>query len=103
MLTVITPSPRPISPNGGFFRAGWTVAARRVRRTRNAVGLSPLQLVQRVRLERSLHLLRTTRMPLEEIAAAVGLADPATLHRLVKKHTGRSPGALRPSAQARAS
>ncbi|OBF08348.1 hypothetical protein A5730_11735 [Mycobacterium sp. ACS4054] len=73
------------------------------RRTRNAVGLSPLQLVQRVRLERSLHLLRTTRMPLEEIAAAVGLADPATLHRLVKKHTGQSPGALRPSAHARAS
>ncbi|HTX95189.1 MAG TPA: helix-turn-helix domain-containing protein [Mycobacterium sp.] len=73
------------------------------RRTRNAVGLSPLQLVQRVRLERSLHLLRTTRMPLDEIAAAVGLADPATLHRLVKRHTGQSPGALRPSAKARAS
>lgn len=70
------------------------------RRTRNAVGLSPLQLVQRVRLERSLHLLRTTRMPLDEIAGAVGLADPATLHRLVKKHTGQSPGALRPSARA---
>jgi transcriptional regulator GlxA family with amidase domain len=70
------------------------------RRTGNAVGLSPLQLVQRVRLERSLHLLRTTRMSLEEVAAAVGLADPATLHRLVKRHTGRSPGALRPSATA---
>ncbi|OBF93791.1 hypothetical protein A5791_12285 [Mycobacterium sp. 852002-51163_SCH5372311] len=71
------------------------------RRTSNAVGLSPLQLVQRVRLERSLHLLRTTRMSLEEVAAAVGLGDPATLHRLVKKHTGRSPGALRPSAAAK--
>jgi transcriptional regulator GlxA family with amidase domain len=71
------------------------------RRTGNAVGLSPLQLVQRVRLERSLHLLRTTRMSLEEIAAAVGLGDPATLHRLVKKHTGRSPGALRPGAAAK--
>jgi transcriptional regulator GlxA family with amidase domain len=70
------------------------------RRTGNAVGLSPLQLVQRVRLERSLHLLRTTRMSLEEIAAAVGLGDPATLHRLVKKHTGRSPGALRPAVSA---
>ena len=65
------------------------------RRTSKAVGLSPLQLVQRVRLERALHLLRTTHMPLEEVAAAVGLADPATLHRLVKRHTGRSPGALR--------
>jgi transcriptional regulator GlxA family with amidase domain len=68
------------------------------RRTSKAAGLSPLQLVQRVRLERALHLLRTTRMPLEEVAAAVGLADPATLHRLVKRHTGRSPGALRPGA-----
>jgi transcriptional regulator GlxA family with amidase domain len=73
------------------------------RRTGKAVGLSPLQLVQRVRLERSLHLLRTTRMPLEQIAAAVGLADAATLHRLVKRHTGRSPGALRPGGTARAS
>lgn len=73
------------------------------RRTGKAAGLSPMQLVQRVRLERALHLLRTTRMPLEEVAAAVGLADPATLHRLVKRHTGRSPGALRPSAGARAS
>jgi transcriptional regulator GlxA family with amidase domain len=69
------------------------------RRTRKAVGLSPLQLVQRVRFERALHLLRTTRMPLEEITAAVGLADPATLHRLVKRHTGRSPGALRPGVR----
>lgn len=72
------------------------------RRTNSAVGLSPLQLVQRVRLERSLHLLRTTRMSLEEIAAAVGVTDPATLHRLVKKHTGRSPGALRPGTAAKA-
>ncbi|WP_122498558.1 GlxA family transcriptional regulator [Mycobacterium attenuatum] len=67
------------------------------RRTHKAAGLSPLQLVQRVRLQRSLHLLRTSRMPLEQVAEAVGLADPATLHRLVKKHTGRAPGSLRPA------
>jgi transcriptional regulator GlxA family with amidase domain len=71
------------------------------RMTDKAAGLSPLQLVARIRLERALHLLRTTRMPLEEISAAVGLADPASLHRLVKKHSGRSPGALRPGAPAR--
>jgi transcriptional regulator GlxA family with amidase domain len=68
------------------------------RRTSTAVGISPLQLVARVRLERAIHLLRTTRLPLGEVAAAVGLADPATLHRLVKRHTGRAPGALRPGA-----
>jgi len=73
------------------------------RRTGQAVGLSPLQLVARVRLERALHLLRATRMPLDEIATEVGLADPATLHRLVKRHTGRSPGSLRPSVAAAAS
>ena len=66
------------------------------RRTTNAVGLSPLQLVQRIRLNRALHLLRTTTLPLGKISTAVGFADPATLHRLVKRHTGRSPGALRP-------
>lgn len=71
------------------------------RLTEKAAGLSPLQLVARIRLERALHLLRTSRTPLEGVAAAVGLADPAGLHRLVKKHSGRSPGALRPGAPAR--
>ncbi|MFD9547120.1 GlxA family transcriptional regulator [Nocardia salmonicida] len=72
------------------------------RRTDRAVGLSPMQLVQRVRLEHALHLLRTTDLPLGEIAASVGAADPATLHRLVKRHTGRSPGALRPGTKGHA-
>ncbi|MBI3226085.1 MAG: helix-turn-helix domain-containing protein [Mycolicibacterium cosmeticum] len=66
------------------------------RMTDKAVGMSPMQLVARVRLQRALYLLRTTRDPLEEISTAVGLGDPASLHRLVKKHTGQSPGNLRP-------
>jgi transcriptional regulator GlxA family with amidase domain len=66
------------------------------RRTSTAVNLSPMQLVQRVRLKHALHLLRTTDLSLAKISAAVGVADPATLHRLVKRHTGRSPGSLRP-------
>ncbi|WP_216905421.1 GlxA family transcriptional regulator [Nocardia noduli] len=66
------------------------------RRTANAVGLSPMQFVQRIRLNQALHLLRTTQLALGEITTAVGLSDPATLHRLVKRHTGRPPGALRP-------
>jgi len=69
------------------------------RRTQKTMGITPLQLVQKVRLERALHLLRTSRMPLEDIAAAVGLSDPATLYRLVKRHTGHSPGRLRPGTQ----
>lgn len=65
------------------------------RRTHTTVGMTPMQLVQRARLERAVHLLRTSTMPLEDIATAVGLGDPATLHRMVKKHTGLPPGALR--------
>ncbi|MFT4200921.1 GlxA family transcriptional regulator [Gordonia sp. (in: high G+C Gram-positive bacteria)] len=65
------------------------------RRTRAAVGMSPMQLVARVRLDRALHLLRTTDESLPAIAAAVGLGDPTALHRLVKRHTGSAPGALR--------
>ncbi|WP_203335785.1 GlxA family transcriptional regulator [Nocardioides limicola] len=65
------------------------------RRTRRAVDMSPLQLVQRVRLGRAVHLLRTTTMSLDEIAAAIGLNDANTLHRLVKRHTGKPPGRLR--------
>ncbi|WP_433634761.1 helix-turn-helix domain-containing protein [Nocardia sp. CA-120079] len=42
------------------------------RRTGQAVGLSPMQLVQRIRLNHALDLLRTTHLPLGEIAAAVG-------------------------------
>ncbi|MDP9166140.1 MAG: helix-turn-helix domain-containing protein [Actinomycetota bacterium] len=71
------------------------------RRTDKAVGLSPIQLVQRIRLERALHLLRTSQLPLERVGAAVGLSDPASLHRLVKRHTGRAPGALRPRSSRR--
>jgi transcriptional regulator GlxA family with amidase domain len=65
------------------------------RRTGTAVGLSPMQLVQRVRLRCAIHLLRTTDRSVQDVSSAVGLSDPATLHRLVKRHTGRSPGALR--------
>lgn len=34
-------------------------------------------------------------MPLEQVADAVGLADAATLYRMVKRRTGQSPGSLR--------
>ncbi|MFT3899053.1 MAG: helix-turn-helix domain-containing protein [Gordonia sp. (in: high G+C Gram-positive bacteria)] len=70
------------------------------RRSRAGVGMSPMQLVARIRLERALYLLRTTSDPLDSIAAAVGLGDANALHRLVKRHTGCPPGALRGRASA---
>ncbi|MFT3714376.1 MAG: helix-turn-helix domain-containing protein [Gordonia sp. (in: high G+C Gram-positive bacteria)] len=72
------------------------------RRTRAAVGMSPMQLVQRIRLERALHLLRTTDQSVESIGSTVGLNDPSTLYRLVKRHTGHAPGVFRPTPKASA-
>lgn len=47
------------------------------RMTDRALGLSPLQLVARIRLQHAVHLLRTTAMSLEQITTAVGLSlDP---------------------------
>lgn len=65
------------------------------RRTDAALGLSPLQLVAKLRLERAIHLLRSGETPLEQVAQQVGFSDVTSLHRLVKRATGSPPGALR--------
>ena len=65
------------------------------RRIKAALGLSPMRYVQKIRLDMALHLLGTTRLPNEMIAAKVGFADSAALYRLVRRHTGVAPGTLR--------
>lgn len=60
-----------------------------------ATGKSPLALIRSVRLQRARALLEHSRMPVEQIAAAVGYADPTSLRRLMRKLTGASPSAHR--------
>lgn len=60
-----------------------------------ATGRSPMALIQSVRLQRVRALLEHSRMPIEQIAAAVGYADPTALRRLMKKLTGSTPSAHR--------
>jgi transcriptional regulator GlxA family with amidase domain len=65
------------------------------RRVRAATGLSPRRFIQKIRLSSALHLIEQTRLPLDQVAERVGLADAAVLHRLVVRHTGQSPGRFR--------
>jgi transcriptional regulator GlxA family with amidase domain len=60
------------------------------RRLHAVLGKSPLEYFQAVRVERAVHLLKTTRASVDEIAARVGYADGVTLRTLLRRqlHAG---------------
>ena len=68
------------------------------RRLIDATGMSPMRFVQRIRLDAALHILQTTRIPLDGIAEQVGFAEPSALYRMILRHTGQTPSALRSRA-----
>jgi transcriptional regulator GlxA family with amidase domain len=66
------------------------------RRIEAVLGKTPLSYFQDLRVERALHLLRTSpRADLEAIAAQVGYADGVTLRALLRKRLGRGVRELR--------
>lgn len=62
---------------------------------RQQYGLTPLDYVQSIRIERARHLLRHTDDKLHTVAHAVGYRDAIYFSRLFKQHTGMTPGAYR--------
>ena len=60
------------------------------RRLHSVLGKSPLEYFQSVRVERAVHLLKTTGASVDEIAARVGYADGVTLRTLLRRrlHAG---------------
>jgi transcriptional regulator GlxA family with amidase domain len=59
------------------------------RRVDHVLGRSPLTYVQDLRVERAVHLLRTTAASVDDVAAAVGYADGVTLRTLLRRrHVG---------------
>jgi transcriptional regulator GlxA family with amidase domain len=60
------------------------------RRLEAVLGKSPLEYFQSVRVERAVHLLKTTHASVDEIAARVGYADGVTLRTLLRRrlHAG---------------
>jgi transcriptional regulator GlxA family with amidase domain len=68
------------------------------RRMAATCGLTPIQFVQRIRVETARYLLETTRLSLDEIARKIGYAEPSTLRRLIRRDTKHPPGHFRPAA-----
>lgn len=61
----------------------------------DAVGLSPLQYLQRFRMRRARHLLETTELVVADIGRRVGFADPAYFSRAFRRLVGTTPSQYR--------
>ncbi|EPX61851.1 transcriptional regulator, AraC family [Cystobacter fuscus DSM 2262] len=61
------------------------------RRVHAGLGVTPHELVQRIRVSRAAHLLETTHASVDEIAAQVGYADAAAFRRVFRRFAGESP------------
>ena len=68
------------------------------RRIGEALGKSPLAYFQDLRVERAVHLLRTSNETVDEVAAAVGYAEGVTLRALLRRRLGRGVREIRQSA-----
>jgi transcriptional regulator GlxA family with amidase domain len=60
-----------------------------------SVGMPPHSYLLSRRLERAERMLRETRLPLSEVAAATGFSDQSHLARHFRRRTGMSPGLAR--------
>jgi transcriptional regulator GlxA family with amidase domain len=69
------------------------------RRVAAATGLSPIQFLHQLRVERAVELIETSALPFEEIAYRVGYSDPSTLRGLIRRGSGLSPRDLRARAR----
>lgn len=65
------------------------------RHIQRATGESPLTLINRVKLRHARQLLESSRLTVDQIAAAVGYGDATALRRMMKKLTGVTPGQFR--------
>ncbi|HVG85023.1 MAG TPA: helix-turn-helix domain-containing protein [Vicinamibacterales bacterium] len=87
----------------GFSLDAAAAAARSSKRTlarrmQNVLGKSPLAYFQDLRVERAVHLLKTTEESVEEIAGRVGYADGVTLRTLLRRRLGQGVREIRRSA-----
>jgi AraC-like DNA-binding protein len=81
-----------LSSNGP---TGSAASGRKIQQHLAEQGLTFTALVEEVRRERALRLLRDTPRAVMEIAVAFGHADVSPFHRAVKRWTGLTPAEVR--------
>jgi transcriptional regulator GlxA family with amidase domain len=69
------------------------------RRLESVLGKSPLGYFQSLRVQRAVHLLKTTNESVKAIAKQVGYADDVTLRTLLRRHVGRGVKEIRGAVQ----
>jgi len=67
------------------------------RRMQSVLGKSPLAYFQDLRIERAVHLLRTSHASVDQIATEVGYAEGVTLRALLRRRLGRGVREIRRS------
>lgn len=65
------------------------------RKLKDVLDTTPRHFVQRLKIERAVHLLETSEQAVDEIALQVGYADAAAFRRVLRRETGRAPRELR--------
>jgi transcriptional regulator GlxA family with amidase domain len=69
------------------------------RRVRRLLGCAPIAFVQALRVERAVHLLKTSDASLEQVAVAVGYQNATTLGQLLRRKLGHGTRVLREQAR----
>ena len=84
--------------------AGWSgFSAQHLNRVfRQALGVTPLQHLARLRIDKAAGLLREGRLTVQAIAEQCGFNDPYYFSRAFKQHVGQSPADYRQVARERA-
>ena len=67
------------------------------RRMQSVLGKTPLAYFQDLRVERAVHLLRTSDASVDQIGTQVGYADGVTLRALLRRRLGRGVREIRRS------
>lgn len=66
-----------------------------LRQFKKLFGETPIQFLQRCRLENAQRLLIETEAPVSEVCVQVGFEDPSSFCKLFRRRFGRSPGSMR--------